>query len=92
MTKGVHYDESYAPVASWNAIHFLLTMTAVHGWHTKQLDYIAAFPQAPIERELYMKLPAGTTLGSGQNPKDYVFKLHRNLYGQKQAGRVWNDY
>ena len=92
MTKGIHYDESYAPVASWNAIRFLLTMTAVHGWHTKQLDYVAAFPQAPITRELYMKLPAGITLGPNQDPKDYVFKVHRNLYGQKNAGRVWNDY
>ena len=52
MTKGIHYDESYAPVASWNAIRFLLIMTAVHGWHTKQLNYVAAFPQAPVEREL----------------------------------------
>lgn len=57
MQKGIHYDQSYAPVASWNSIRLLLTMTAVHGWHTKQLDYVAAFPQAPVERELYMKIP-----------------------------------
>ena len=24
--------------------------------------------------------------------KDYVLKTHRNIYGQKQAGRVWNQY
>ena len=23
---------------------------------------------------------------------DYVLKLHRNIYGQNQAGRVWNKY
>ena len=22
----------------------------------------------------------------------YVLKLHQNVYGQKQAGRVWNRY
>lgn len=92
MQKGIHYEESYAPVASWNSIRFLLTMTAVNGWHTKQLDYVAAFPQAPVAKELYMKIPAGVNLGQHKNPKDYVFKLHKNLYGQKNAGRVWNDY
>ena len=28
----------------------------------------------------------------GANRKDYVLKIHRNIYGQKQAGRVWNKY
>ena len=91
MQKGIHYDESYAPVASWNSIRMLLTLTAVHGWHTKQLDYVAAFPQAPVERELYMKIPAGVDVTNG-NAKDHVLKLHKNTYGQKNAGRVWNKY
>ena len=91
MQKGIHYDQSYAPVASWNSIRLLLTMTAVHGWHTKQLDYVAAFPQAPVERELYMKIPKGVSL-KGKSSEAYVLKLHKNTYGQKNAGRVWNDY
>ncbi len=40
-----------------------------------------------------MKLPAGFTLSdrtiTDQDRKDYVLKLEKNLYGQKQAGRVW---
>ena len=91
MQQGVHYDHSYAPVASWNSIRLLLTMTAVHGWHTKQLDYVAAFPQAPVERELYMKIPKGVNLRN-KSSDDYVLKLHKNTYGQKNAGRVWNKY
>ena len=66
MQKGIHYDQSYAPVASWNSIRLLLIMTAVHGWHTKQLDYVAAFPQAPCEWKLYMTIPKGVTL-KGKN-------------------------
>ena len=54
----------------------------MNGWHTKQLDYVAAFPQAPVERELYMKIPKGVTIGHGNND-DYVLKLHKNMYGQK---------
>ena len=30
MTKGVHYDKVYAPVASWTSIRLLLTMVFLH--------------------------------------------------------------
>ena len=87
MKQGIHYDQSYAPVASWNSIRLLLILTAVHGWHTKQLDYVAAFPQAPVERELYMKISKGVKL-LGKPSEDYVLKLHKKTYGQKNTGRV----
>jgi hypothetical protein len=91
MKPGVHYEETYAPVASWNSIRMLLTLTAVHDWHTKQLDYVLAFPQAPVEKELYMSIPKGFDIDVGRTD-DYALKLHKNVYGQKQAGRVWNKY
>ena len=31
MKQGIHYDQSYAPVVSWNSIRLLLILTAVHG-------------------------------------------------------------
>jgi hypothetical protein len=39
-----------------------------------------------------MKVPAEITLDDGSDPKDYVLRIHRNIYWQKQAGRVWNKY
>ena len=39
-----------------------------------------------------MKIPAGITFECDDDPKDYVLKIHCNIYGQKQAGRVWNQY
>ena len=92
MRKGEHYDKTYSPVASWNSVRMLLTLTAVHGWKTKQIDYVQAFAQAPVEKTLYMKIPAGIELEDGADPRDYVLMIHRNIYGQKQAGRVWNQY
>ena len=62
MKQGIYYDNSYALVTSWNSIRNLLRMTAVYGCHTKQLDYMTAFPQAPVERELYMKILKGVDL------------------------------
>ncbi|KAI2499306.1 hypothetical protein MHU86_15150 [Fragilaria crotonensis] len=43
-------------------------------------------------KTLYMKVPAGMELEDDSNPNDFVLKIHRNIYGQKQAGRVWNQY
>ena len=92
MRKGEHYDMTHVPVASWNSVRMLLTLTALHGWTTKQIDFVQAFAQAPIEKTLYMRIPAGMEMEDGTNPKDYVLKIHRNIYGQKQAGRVWNQF
>jgi len=50
MKEGIHYDQTYAPVASWNSIRILLSLVAALGWHTQQIDYVLAFPQAPVEK------------------------------------------
>ena len=68
----------------------VLIITTVHGWHKKQLDYVAAFSQVPVERELYIKIPKGVEL-LNKYSRDHVLKIHRNIYGQKNAGRVWNQ-
>ncbi|KAL7478579.1 hypothetical protein ACHAW6_004335 [Cyclotella cf. meneghiniana] len=40
---------------------------------------------------MFMELPQGIEIQNG-NSKDHVLQLISNLYGQKQAGRVWNGY
>ena len=87
MVKGVDFNRTYAPVATWNAIRILLVMVLTNNWYSIQIDYVSAFPQAPIERVLYMSILAGVTI-KGKNPKDYVLKCNKNIYGQRQAGRV----
>jgi hypothetical protein len=89
--EGVNYWETYAPVATWSSIRLIMTMAALNNWSTKQLDFVLAFPQAPVETDIYMEIPDGFALAKGTK-KDKVLKLVNNLYGQKQAGRVWNNY
>jgi hypothetical protein len=36
-------------------------------------------------------IPKGFDIAKGWR-KDYVLKIHPNIYGQKQAGQVWNEY
>ena len=88
--KGVHYDETYSPVVAWFAIRFFLTLAIINGWHSRQLDFVLAYPQADIEKVLYMDIPQG--FHHHHSRKSHVLRLKKNLYGQKQAGRVWNQH
>jgi hypothetical protein len=57
----------------------------------QQVDFVMAYPQAPIEMDIYMELPQRIQT-KHENSKEHVLKLEKNIYGQKQAGRVWNSF
>jgi hypothetical protein len=88
---GVNYFETFAPVVTWVAVRIILILSILNKWHTRQVDFVLAYTQADIEFDMYMDLPKGikTKYGDG---KTHVLKLLKNLYGQKQAGRVWNQH
>ena len=39
-----------------------------------------------------MHLPQGFHLPRGYNQRDYCLRLKKDIYGQKQAGRIWNQH
>ena len=99
---GVNYWETYSPVVGWSTIRLFLSVMLMNNWVSRQVDFVLAFPQADIECDMYMEIPQGFVCdgkklvprdshpsGSGRN---HCLKLKKNLYGQKQAGRVWNQY
>ena len=88
---GMNYFETYAPVVTWFAIRLVIIFGIIFQWALRQVDFIMAYPQAPIEEDIYMEVPQGIDTTKG-NSKDMVLKLLKNIYGQKQAGRVWNSY
>jgi hypothetical protein len=85
---GVDYDQTYSPVVTWAATRFFLILSLIQNWHSRQLDFVLAYPQANIERDLHMEVPRGLHV-PGMERGTCVLKLLKNLYGQKQAGRVW---
>jgi Reverse transcriptase (RNA-dependent DNA polymerase) len=57
----------------------------------KQIDFVLAYTQADVECELFMKIPKGFEVECDEG-QSYVLKLKKNLFGQKQAGRVCNEH
>ena len=87
----VHYWDIYAPVVTWQTVCLFLILSLLLGWQSRQLDFVMAYPQAPTEMPLYMWLPQGYQR-RGMTRKTHALKLICNMYGQKQAGRVWNKF
>jgi hypothetical protein len=88
---GMNYFKTYAPVVTWFAIRLMIVFGIIFCWSLCQVDFVMAYPQAPIMTDIYMELPQGVQVTTG-NSKDHVLKLLKNIYGQKQAGRVWNSF
>ena len=88
---GIHYWETYAPIVTWQTVCIFLIMSIIFGWHSCELDFVMAYPQVPAQMPLYMRIPQGYTHAS-MSRKTHALKLLHNVYRQKQAGRVWNQY
>nr|BAH79981.1 putative unclassified retrotransposon protein [Oryza sativa Indica Group] len=88
QVEGLDFDETFAPVATIEAIRLLLAFAASKGFKLYQRDVKSAFLNGFIQDEVYVKQPPGF-----ENPDfpNHVFKLSKALYGLKQAPRTWYD-
>lgn len=99
---GRDFWETYAPVISWSTVHLMLLLTSILNLKSRQVDYMQAFPQAPLEDPVYMRVPQGWFVDSNGvmgphpdptfNDTKHFIKLKRNLYGCHQATRNWFTY
>jgi len=90
QTHGVNFWETYSPVVQWSSIRLFLIISLLKGWHTRQIDFVLAYPQADIETELFMEIPQGFHFGGTR--RTHCLRLKKNIYGAKSAGRTWNKH
>jgi hypothetical protein len=86
--KGLHFDETFAPVARLESIGILLAYAIHHSFKLYQIDVKSAFLNGPIKEEMYVEQPPG--FKSEEHP-NHVYKLHKALYRLKQAPRAWYE-
>lgn len=99
QTRGVNYWETYAPVVNWSTVRLTFILSLLHSFKTRQVDFVQAFTQAPLDCPVYLEIPAGYHVQNGRlifagassknTDKTYVLKLLKNMYGLKQAGYNW---
>jgi hypothetical protein len=58
-------------VVTWASVCLLLIVAKIHGLESKSIDFVLAFPQAELDVDVYMELPAGV------NPVNVSDKNHR---------------
>lgn len=83
QTKGIDYDETFAPVVRLDSLRLLLAFSAHKGWKPRQLDIKTAFLYGILNEEIYMELP------EGYRKENHVARLKRCIYGLKQSPREW---
>ncbi|GJU79115.1 retrovirus-related pol polyprotein from transposon TNT 1-94 [Tanacetum coccineum] len=86
--EGIHFDETYAPVARLESIRILLAYACAHDFKKFQMDVKSAFLNGFINEEVYVAQPPGFVDFEKPN---HVFKLKKALYGLKQGPKAWYD-
>ncbi|MBW0531182.1 hypothetical protein O181_070897, partial [Austropuccinia psidii MF-1] len=79
------YRETFALTATFSALRLLLTWAAKHNWLVHSFDFTAAYLNAPMDMEVWIKPPDGMNV-----PPNMGCRLKKALYGTRQAGRcLW---
>jgi len=68
-------------------------MAAAEDLELDSVDVSTVFLNGEIDAEIYMKIPDGLSVeggpGPGEDPKQWVVRLLKGLYGIKQGPRIW---
>jgi hypothetical protein len=82
--EGTDYVQTFALTAIFTSMRVLLTVAAQHQWPMYNFDFVAAYLNAPINKEVWVRAPESLPVADGK-----ACLLDKALYGTKQAARCW---
>ncbi|XXQ31913.1 Integrase catalytic domain-containing protein [Plasmodiophora brassicae] len=83
---GIDFDDTFAPTARATAFLVILALAAQHGLHLRQVDWVAAYLNADMLHDVYIRQPDGFT---DHHVPYRVRQLQKALYGTKQGAERW---
>ncbi|KAH9750824.1 retrovirus-related pol polyprotein from transposon RE1 [Citrus sinensis] len=88
QVAGINYFETFGPVVKSATVRVILSLAVMNQWRIRQVDVNNAFLNGELTEEVFMSQPDGFI---DAQRSDFVCKLHKSLYGLKQALRAWYD-
>ena len=85
---GIDYYDTYSSVVGYNTLRTMLQIAAITDEHISQADIGNAYVESSPDEDT----PIYTTLVPGMeemDPKEYVYKMKRSLYGIPFSGRTF---
>ena len=88
QVQGRDFNKTYSPTAQWPIIHLLLVNVLINKWKTRQLNFVQAFPKAPVSHKQFVDIPKDINI-QGIDANDWLFEVTKNVYGGKDDERQW---
>ena len=85
--SGFDYEETFSLVAMIKSIRILLSISTYYDYEIWKIDAKTTFLNGYLKENIYMMQPDGFITEGQEN---MVCKLHKSIYGIKQASRSWS--
>jgi hypothetical protein len=72
QTHGVDFDKTFAPTATFVSMRLLLSLAAKFNWPVRSFDFVAAYLNSPIDKEVWVRAPAGISLPTNETAQGFV--------------------
>ncbi|RVW13869.1 Retrovirus-related Pol polyprotein from transposon RE1 [Vitis vinifera] len=84
--SGIDFFDTFNLIIKPSTIRMVLALVVSFNWDIRQLDVSNAFLHGILDEEVYMAQPKG--FEDPTNPQ-FMCKLHKSIYGLKQATYAW---
>ena len=84
--EGVDFFKTFSPVIKHATIRLVISIAVTYKWPIKQLDVQNTFLHGDLHENVFMIQPQGYVHPQYPN---HVCKLHKSLYGLRQAPGSW---